>query len=175
MRKVEAQMVMAVRDAINGSEKGWRCGNTSVRVEHEGIHGKAYYRRSVVVELHGNEIARFDSALNYTRDCRGLRITDAGWQTATTKSRLNALLACFYKGQSIRQVRGQWLLNSTEFTGGTDWVSYGWLDNWHCQQAEALCKPAVKASGSVYGVDWHKAMGETLTAAKVAAVVTSLA
>ena len=161
MRKIEAQMVMAVRDAINGSEKGWRCGNTSVRVEHEGIHGKAGYERGVVVELHGNEIARFDSALSHARECRGLRITDAGWKTATTKSRLNALLACFYGGQAIRQVRGQWLLNSTEFSG-TDWVSYGWLDNWHCQQAEALCKPAVKASGSVYDVEHSRAIREAV-------------
>ena len=173
MRKVDAQMVMAVRDAINGSEKGWRCGNTSVDVRHIGIRGLPGYERNVVVRLHGHEIARFDSALSHARECRGLRITDAGWQTATTKRRLNTLLACFYKGQAIRQVRGQWLLNSTEFSG-TDWVSCGWLDNWHCQQAEALCKPAVKASGSVYDVDWHRAMGETLAAAKVAAVVTAL-
>ena len=74
----------------------------------------------------------------------------------------------------ICQVKGQWLLNSTEFHG-TDWVSYGWLDNWATQQAEALSKPAVKASGSVYTVEWHRAMGETLAAAKVAAAVTALA
>ena len=58
---------------------------------------------------------------------------------------------------------------------GTDWLSYGWRDNWACQQAEALSKPAVKASGSVYDVDWHRAMGETLAAAKVAAAATALA
>ena len=174
MRKIEAAMVMAVRSCINGCEKGWRSGNTSVDVEHEGIHGTPGYQRDVVVRLHGNEIARFDSALSHARECRGLRITDAGWQTATTKSRLNALLACFYEGQAIRQVKGQWLLNSTEFFG-TDWLSYGWRDCWATQQAEALCKPAVKASGSVYDVDWHRAMGETLAAAKVAAVVTALA
>ena len=174
MRKIEAAMCLAVRSCINGCEKAWRAGNTSVDVEHEGIHGTPGYERSVVVRLHGNEIARFDSALAGARECRGLRITDAGWQTTTTKSRLNALLACFYGGQAIQQVRGQWLLNSTEFHG-TDWLSYGWRDNWATQQAEALCKPAVKASGSVYDVDWHRAMGDALAAAKVAAAVTALA
>ena len=161
MRKIEAAMVMAVRDAINGSEKGWRSGNTSVDVEHEGIHGTPGYERNVVVRLHGNEIARFDSALNYARDCRGLRITDAGWQTVTTKSRLNALLNCFYSGGGICQVRGQWFLNTTEFCG-TDWVSYGWQDSYSCQQAEALCKPSVRASGSVYDVEHSRAIQEAV-------------
>ena len=174
MRKIEAAMVMAVRSCINGCEKGWRSGNTSVEVEHEGIHGTPGYERDVVVRLHGNEIARFDSALSHARGCRGLRITDAGWQTVTTKSRLNALLACFYGGAGICQVKGQWLLNSTEFSG-TDWLSYGWRDCYATQQAEALCKPAVKASESVYTVEWHRAMGETLAAARLAATVTALA
>lgn len=171
MRKIEAQMVMAVRSAINGEEKGWRCGNTSVEVEHEGIQGTPGYKRSVVVKLHGNEIARFDSALSHARDCRGLRITDAGWQTATTKSRLNALLACFYRGQAIRQVKGQWLLNSTEFHG-TDWVSYGWRDCYATQQAEAIvCAASRKPVKSVYDLEWHRAMADRLAAAKAAPVL----
>ena len=169
MRKIEAQMVMAVKAAIEGEHKEWRNGNTVVRNVHDADLGKV-----VVVELHGNVIAEFDVSLAGVKECRGLRITDAGWQTTTTKSRLNALLRCFYGGMDICQVKGQWRLNTTEFYG-TDWVSYGWQDNWHCQQAEALSKPAVKASGSVYDVDWHRAMGETLAAAKVAATVTALA
>ena len=168
MRKIEAQMIMAVRDQLNGSEKTWRSGNTEVTTEHEGIAGTFSYSRFVVVRLHGNEIARFD------RVPAALRITDAGWQTVTTKSRLNALLSCFYGGQGIRQVDGVWLLNSTEFAG-TDWVSYGWRDNWCCQQAEAITKPAVKASGSVYDVEWHRAMADTLAMARVAAAATALA
>ena len=170
MRKIEAQMVMAVKSAIEGNGKRyWRNGNTEVELKHCPDLGQV-----VVVSLHGNEIAEFDVSLAGVDECRGLRITDAGYQTATTKSRLNALLSCFYEGQAIRQVKGQWLLNSTEFSG-TDWVSYGWRDCWATQQAEALSKPAVKASESVYTVDWHRAMGDTLAAAKVAAVVTALA
>lgn len=170
MRKIEAAMVMAVRSCINGCEKGWRSGNTSVAVEHEGICGTAGYERSVVVRLHGNEIARFDSALSHARECRGLKITDAGWQTVTTKSRLNALLDCFYEGQGIRQVKGQWLLNSTEFSG-TDWLSYGWKDSLACQHVEANVRPARKASGSVYDVEWFRAMDRIGKAARAASAL----
>lgn len=160
MRKIEAQMVMAVKAAIEGEHKQWRNGNTVVRNVHDADLGKV-----VVVELHGNVIAEFDVSLAGVKECRGLRITDAGWKTVTTKSRLNALLDCFYGGVRLCQVKGQWLLNSTEFHG-TDWMSYGWRDNWTCQQAEALSKPAVRASGSVYDVEWHRAMADRLAAAK---------
>ena len=111
MRKIEAAMVMAVKAAIEGEHKAWRCGNTVVRNVHDADLGKV-----VVVELHGNEIAEFDVSLAGVKECRGLRITDAGWQTATTKSRLNALLDCFYGGVRLCQVKGQWLLNTTEFS-----------------------------------------------------------
>ena len=168
MRKIEAAMVMAVRSCINGCEKGWRSGNTSVEVEHEGIHGTPGYQRDVVVSLHGNEIARFDSALSHARECRGLRITDAGYQTATTKSRLNALLKCFAEGSCLYQKKGQWYAPDATEWWGTFWLSYGWRGRWFCQQAEALCKPAVRASGSVYDVDWHRAMADRLAAAKAA-------
>ena len=170
MRKIEAAMIMAVRDQLNGTRtKEWRSGNTCVRSVHCADLGSV-----VVVELHGNKIAEFDVSANNVREARGLQITDAGWQTVTTKSRLNALLNCFYGGQGINQVKGVWLLNSTEFSGA-DWVSYGWLDNWCCQQAEAIAKPAVKAPGSVYDVEWHRAMASTLALARVAATATALA
>ena len=59
----------------------------------------------VVVELHGNVIAEFDVAADNCREIRGLKITDAGWQTVTTKSRLNALLSCFFDGSALVFVR----------------------------------------------------------------------
>ena len=151
---------MAVRDQLSGSEKTWRSGNTEVTTEHEGIHGKPGYYRFVVVRLHDNEIARFDTADNGIKGARGLRITSAGWRTVTTKSRLNALLDCFYGGQGINQIKGVWLLNSTEFAG-IDWVSYGWLDNWHCQQAERLGehhKPLRTAQKDVYDLEMARAL-----------------
>ena len=163
MRKIEAQMVIAVRDQINGTKtKEWRSDNTCVCSVHDAQLGP-----TVVVELHGNEIAQFTNG-------GMLKITDAGWRTVTTKSRLNALLSCFYGGQGIRQVKGVWLLNSTEFAG-TDWVSYQWQDNWQCQHAEAITEPAVKASGSVYDVEWHRATSEALAIAKGLAAATCLA
>ena len=166
MRKIEAQMVLAVKAAIEGNgERYWRNGNTEVELKHCPDLGQV-----VVVSLHSNVIAEFDVSLAGVADCRGLRITDAGWQTATTKSRLNALLQCFGTGVAnggLYQLRGQWYLNSAEFHG-TDWVSYGWRDGWVCQQAEALSKPARKASKSVYDVEWHRAMADRLAAAKAA-------
>ena len=174
MRKVEAQMVMAVRSAVNGNEKTWRSGNTSVRVEHDGIHGTPGYQRDVVVELHGNEIARFDSGLSH-QSCRGLRITDAGWQTATTKSRLNALLQCFAEGSCLYQKKGQWFAPDATDWFGSFWLPYGWTDRWCCQQAEKLAEPSQKASESVYDVQWHQATAEALAAAKALAAATALA
>jgi len=137
MRKIEAQMVCAVRERLLADHKDWKSGNTEVRTEFEGVRGTPSYGKEVVVYLHGNKIASFDALSNHVREIRGLMITDAGWQTATTKSRLNALLNCFYGGAGICQVNGNWLLNTTEFAG-TDWVSYGWLDNWACQAAQAV-------------------------------------
>ena len=165
---------MAVKSAVSGVETTWRSGNTSVYVEHDGIHGTPSYQRDVVVELHGNEIARFDSALSHQK-CRGLRITDAGWRTATTKSRLNALLQCFCEGSSIYQKKGQWFtVDGTEFYG-TDWLSYGWRDGWFNDRAERLAETSQKASKSVYDVQWHQATAEALAAAKALAAATALA
>ena len=165
-------MVMAVKAAIEGNGKRyWRNGNTEVELKHCPDLGQV-----VAVSLYGNTIAEFDVSLAGVRECRGLRITDAGWQTLTTKSRLNALLACFAVDSAggLYQKQGQWFMGGVEFHG-TDWLSYGWRTGYACQEAERLCKPAVKASGSVYTVEWHRAMGETLAAAKVAAAVTALA
>ena len=149
MRKIEAQMIMAVRDQLNGIRtKEWRSGNTCVRSVFDAQLGPV-----VVVELHGNEIAQFTNG-------GMLKITDAGWQTVTTKSRLNALLDCFYGGVGICQVKGVWLLNTTEFAG-TDWVSYGWRDNHACQTAERLGehrKPLRKAQKDLYDLEMARAL-----------------
>ena len=139
MRKIEAKMVCAVRDRLTTDLPDWYSGNTAVKTEFEGVQGEPGFEKSVAVYLFGNKIAAFDAALNHARECRGLMITDAGWQTATTKSRLNALLGCFYGGMHLCQVKGEWLLNTTPFAG-MDWVSFGWRgeDSWICQQAERL-------------------------------------
>lgn len=79
MRKIEQQLVNAVN-----AGRDWRSGNTSVDVTDHGV----------VVRLHGNKIAQLD------REDGILWITDAGWQTSTTKSRLNALLAGVTAGRA---------------------------------------------------------------------------
>ena len=72
MRKIEALMIQAVK---NGRD--WKSGNTSVDVTDHGI----------IIRLHGNKIAQIEPWDQV------VYVTDAGWQTTTTKSRLNALLA----------------------------------------------------------------------------------
>lgn len=69
MRKITLKTVNAFMNGQNMTS-----GNVSVLATGNGIE----YR------LHGNLIARKDGELIY--------IKDAGWQTATTKDRLNAIL-----------------------------------------------------------------------------------
>ena len=71
MRKIEALMIQAVK-----SHKAWKSGNTEVTLSAKDGLPHVY--------LHGNLIA---SVTN-----NGLIISDCGYQTTTTKSRLNALL-----------------------------------------------------------------------------------
>ena len=71
MRKIETQMIAAVQNNQN-----WQSANTSVHFDAEsGVS---------VVRLHGNKIAEIGDEF--------VRIFDGGWQTTTTKSRLNALI-----------------------------------------------------------------------------------
>ena len=74
MRKIEKQMCAAVQ-----SNKNWQSGNTAVYFDPEtGVS---------IVRLHGNKIAVIGDDF--------LQIFDGGWQTTTTKSRLNALIDRF--------------------------------------------------------------------------------
>ena len=69
MRKIESQMVNAIRNGQN-----WRLANTEVT--HQDGVSKVY--------LHNNHIATITSF--------GVSLFDGGWQTVTTKSRLNAII-----------------------------------------------------------------------------------
>ena len=128
MRKIELGMIDAVQACLDGSERTWRSGNTEVTTHHHGVAGEPGYERTVVVRLHDNVIAEFDSALNGDHGCRGLKLRDAGWQTATTKSRLNALLGAFWTfrgGSSIYLKNGQWHCPDGTEWDGVEWFSYG--------------------------------------------------
>jgi hypothetical protein len=71
MRKIESEMCAAIQsDCL-----GWGKANTIVNKDPKGFHN---------VYLHGNKIAEVGDDF--------LRIFDGGWQSNTTKSRLNALI-----------------------------------------------------------------------------------
>jgi len=60
-----------------------------------------------ILKLFGNRIA-----YRYNDPERTLSITNCGWNTVTTKERLNAL-----PDVSIQQVRGEWFLNGKKWDG----------------------------------------------------------
>ena len=80
--------------------KNFSSGNTSVHCfkNRNGI------TTDVDVYLHGNHIASVDTATN------ALTIKDGGWQSNTTKSRLNALLEEFAPDRRIFQKDWQWFV-----------------------------------------------------------------
>ena len=88
MRKIESQMIAAVRENRN-----WSSGNTSVTIDVETNTSSVY--------LHGNLIA--------TVTDNDMTIYDGGWQSVTTKSRLNALCSAFaYAGEGVFQQDWKW-------------------------------------------------------------------
>ena len=88
MRKIEQQMCAAVQSNID-----WKSGNTSVHFNPEtGVS---------IVRLHGNKIAEIDDT--------SMTIFDGGWQSVTTKSRLNALCDEFcVAGEGVFQKDFAW-------------------------------------------------------------------
>ena len=71
MRKIETQMNAAIQ-----ANRNWQSGNTAVYFDSEsGVS---------VVRLHGNKIAEVAD--------NSMTVFDGGWQSTTTKSRLNALI-----------------------------------------------------------------------------------
>ena len=83
--------------------KNFSSGNTSVRCfkNRNGI------TTDVDVYLHGNHIASVDTATN------ALTIKDGGWQSNTTKSRLNALLDEFVPSMRIFQNDWTWYISDS--------------------------------------------------------------
>ncbi len=94
MRKIETQMNAAVL-----SSKDWHSANTSVH-HNDGV---------AVVRLHGNKIAEIGEDF--------ITLFDGGWQSTTTKSRLNALMAEFGSpGEGVFQKAYQWFLKANGVT-----------------------------------------------------------
>ena len=96
MRKIEKQMNSAIWSKTN-----WTGSNTSVITEDDGgtigAESKVY--------LHGNHIATY----NYAD--KELTLFDGGWQSNTTKSRLNALCYEFATGFYVFQKNWNWFVS----------------------------------------------------------------
>ena len=93
MRKVERQMNQAIR-----GQRNWSGSNTTVFTTDNGLESTVY--------LHGNHIA------TYFHYDRVLQLFDGGWQSNTTKSRLNAILQEFACGDRVIQKDFAWYLVS---------------------------------------------------------------
>lgn len=78
----------------------FKSGNTEV---------KTTFGDTVITELRlfGNTIAKYENSI--------ISITDAGWNTTTTRERLNGL-----DGVSINQSKGQLYLNGNQWNG--EWI-----------------------------------------------------
>ena len=90
MRQIEAKMNKAMRHFLPFSS-----GNTTV-VQH---------RNDMEVFLHGNHIATLNKI------SMDLRLFDGGWQSNTTKSRLNALLDEFVPSMGVFQKDYVWYVS----------------------------------------------------------------
>ena len=90
MRKIEQQMNKAVQ-----YNKDWQSDNTSVHYNEEtGVS---------VVRLYGNKIAEIGDTW--------MQLWDGGYQSNTTKSRLNALLSAFgIDDEKVFQKDYKWFL-----------------------------------------------------------------
>ena len=122
MRKIEQQMCAAVQKNID-----WQSANTSVHFDPEtGVS---------VVRLHGNKIAEVSDT--------DMKIFDGGWQTTTTKSRLNALCTEFcIAGEGVFQKNYQWFVR--KFAGAingknvfvTEEFDNGYIFAWYVQSTK---------------------------------------
>ena len=92
MRKIEQQMNRAIVNKNN-----WSNSNTQVNYNSNTDCSAVY--------LHGNQIATVDHNTN------ALKLSSCGWQSVTTKSRLNAILQGLIAGASVYQRQFNWFLN----------------------------------------------------------------
>ncbi len=103
MRKIEQQMIAAVL-----AGRDWQSANTAVRTEGG----------NVLVTLHGNTIARCTTGV--------WEWTLAGWNTPTTRSRINALARAFYLYRVTTKSGATYAMASDGTTfavGDSEWVT----------------------------------------------------
>ena len=95
MRKIERQMQNAICNLSNGDT--WRTSNTRVDKDDDG---------NTSVYLHNNRIA-------YVTQFGDITLSSCGWDTPTTKSRLNAILDTFLHGVHVWQKNFTWYIGNT--------------------------------------------------------------
>ena len=91
MPKIESEMQSAIVERRN-----WSKSNTCVSVDSDN---------NTTVTLHGNPIA---TIFNNGNIC----LSSCGWQTVTTKSRLNAILDCFFHNLEVWQKDFTWYIGT---------------------------------------------------------------
>ena len=99
MRKITIQSVDAFVNGYRfnqGNTTVAGCGADEIRVWYFKLHNNVIAKKHVFV----NE----------------LRVTDAGWQTVTTKERLNGVLDRLTFGWSLFQKKGEWYLTDGDVT-----------------------------------------------------------
>ena len=101
MRLIEQQMIDAIKQG-----KDWRKDNTKV----VQFYNDKDYPVVTSVFLHGNKIAEIDDS--------SVEVYDGGWQSNTTKSRLNALIngLCDGYNQGIFQKKFEWFIMDNDET-----------------------------------------------------------
>jgi hypothetical protein len=97
MRKIESQMLTAIKNSSN-----WQSANTSVHFNEEN--------EVSIVRLHGNKIAEVGDDF--------VTIFDGGWQTSTTKSRLNVIINEFCNAvtDGVFQKNFEWYIRDNNVT-----------------------------------------------------------
>ena len=111
MRKIEQAMLFAINNKGN-----WSSSNTEVRRGRNDITDPCSN-----VYLHGNHIAT-------VKDNGDVSISNAGWRTVTTKSRLNAIINEFLDGtkNGVYQKNHCWYV--TDHGRDHDFDSSAWYE-----------------------------------------------
>ena len=128
MRKIEAQMIAAINN-----NKDWQSANTSVHFNEEN--------EVSVVRLHGNKIAEVGDDF--------VQIFDGGWQTNTTKSRLNVIINEFCNAvtDGVFQKDFQWYIRDNNVVRDFD---NGYIFAWYIM----LKKTVIRVVGeTANGID----------------------
>ena len=97
MRLIEREMNNAVKNKI-----AWSKSNTLTTFSSD--------LKECFIYLHGNHIA------TYNYDNKELSLFDGGWQSNTTKSRLNALCSELATGFSVFQKNWEWFVSDFQNT-----------------------------------------------------------